>query len=428
MVSIKAFNGISYNKEIIGDFSKVISPPYDVISKQKQQKLYDLHENNFVRIDFGKKKTTDNDTDNMYTRANEFFNEWLEKEILKQEKKPCIYIYKQIFKIPGTELVKSRIGFVAALKLQEFSDEGVSPHEITFSSPKEDRYKLMSTTGTVTGQIFTIFPDSDNKVGDLINSRTGDNPFIKANMDDIEHIIWKIDDEEWISKLCDNMAKKNVIIADGHHRYETGLMYANKNKDVSPYIMTTFVSMDDPGLIIFPIHRLIKNSMDVESVKEKLSNFFVIEESNNIDVDVALKDLKKMLDDGLTVFWMKSKGGKAFWLKLKPDVDIMKFGEKEHSVKWNNLDVSVFQSLILKKVFSFSDSSIESMQGIDCPKDPKEAYSTLENDDDYDYLFLLNPVDMKELKDVVNGGERMPQKSTNFHPKVYSGLTFQKIK
>lgn len=435
MIEVKPFPGTTYNPAKIDDFSRVICPPYDVISESRRNELYELHPENFVRVDYSKSGSDgESGTRNPYVNAGHHLEEWVRQGILTTEATPAIYVQQQEFHNPFTGTKQKRTGFTACLKLEEFEANNVRPHEITFSGPKKDRLDLLRATGAVTGQIFVLFPDENRDVERLLMRAMDTRPFARAHMDDIVHSLWKIHDTEQITSLCRTMSPKWLVIADGHHRYETALAFRDEKRlrgtaDPSgdfTHVMLTFVSMSDPGLTILPIHRLIRNigGIPVERLNTELRNHFDLEPAPCKSGEEAKGLLAHSAKRGPS-FWMKKKGEEGVMLRLKPGIDTMRQGEPSRSAKWNSLDVSIFQSLVLKKAFGFSADDIRNRNGIECPKDPHEAIHTLEQENRYDHFFLMNPMAMEDLTEIVRGGERLPQKSTNFHPKVYSGLVMQ---
>ncbi|GAF89095.1 unnamed protein product [marine sediment metagenome] len=246
------------------------------------------------------------------------------------------------------------------------------------------------------------------------------------------HRLWKVNDAAWIGKVRNAMADKYVVIADGHHRYETALAYHERTGAAGEYAMMTFVPMEDPGLVILPIHRVVQdNAKDKERsgwkrVKDGLQENFDLERCRQFHMDRIVAELFARGKEAVT-FWVKRRSSESYWMTLKEGAGLRGKGKERHSDKWSALGVSILQSLVLKKIFKLTPESIQKGERIRCVKDPKEALEALECLSDFDYLFLLNPLQIDNVNDVVSQGERMPQKSTNFHPKVYSGFVLQKL-
>lgn len=435
MIEVRPFKGVRYNPNKIKDSSLVVCPPYDIINDTQRNNLYNLHPNNFVRIDFDRPEPGDTGPESVYPRARSFLDTWIKEGILIQDETPSIYIYQQDFTVPVTGEQKTRTGFIASLKLEDFEKGNVRPHEYTFSGPKKDRMDLMTSLEAVTGQVFMLYPDAGSEVRSLLAKITTQPPLVSAQMDGIKHRLWRAAEAAWIKDLCSQMQSKWLIIADGHHRYETALGYRDKRraesgnpKSEQPWdrVMMSFVALQDAGLVILPIHRLIKDRKSIgwSKIKSSLMANFDLEPAADAPVQNILVELKKRGQAG-TTFYLKRKGEEAYWVKAKPGAKGPQ--DPKRSEQWNRLDVSVLQTQILNGIFQFSETEIQKREGIECLKDPKESVDVLDTTDSYDYLFLMNPVGMEELESIVGTGERMPQKSTNFHPKIYSGFVAQKF-
>src|SRR3972149_4062903 len=267
MAIIKPFCGLRYNKEIIADMSSVVTPPYDVISPEGQERYYQIHPNNIIRMDFGKDFSGDTKKTNKYTRAAEFLSNWRKQGILKQEDAPAIYIYDQEF-LSGNRW-QVRRGFVALVKLEPFDKGYIYPHEQTLPGPKADRLKLTQSCQANLSSIFALFPDGNSEVDRYLSAMAVTKPEIDFTDDTgVKNKLWVIKEKQTIDRLVTLMKEKPLFIADGHHRYETSLAYKEQMrkedgtlKDDLPfdYVMMVCVSMSNPGLKILPAHRLLRN-------------------------------------------------------------------------------------------------------------------------------------------------------------------------
>ena len=256
-MEIKAFKAYRFNPDVVGDSGKCIAPPYDVINSVQQQQLYQQSPYNIVRIIKGKTEAGDNETKNQYTRAADYLKDWLAKGALKQDDKEAIYAYVQDFEVAGKNYRRS--GFVALGKLVEYGS-GVRPHEKTLDGPKADRLKLMQATAAQFGQIFMLYEDA-KKTADKIIEKTiaAKKPMIAfTDEDKVRHLMFAIDDTKDISAIVQAMSDKETLIADGHHRYETALNYRRLTKNpAADWQMMTFINMQNEGLVILPMHRLV---------------------------------------------------------------------------------------------------------------------------------------------------------------------------
>jgi len=458
MTQVFAFRGITYNKKKVGDYSKILTQPYDKIDDKMQAVYYRRHKYNHIKITKPKKYQTDTATNNTYTRAGETFRKWLKIGVLVPDKKPTIYAYYQTYPSdsepsgrtcadpakPG--LMRTRKGFVALGRLAEFG-KGVHPHERTLSAPKQDRLKMMRAVGGSTGQIFMLYADPKVTINRLMDGvATKHKPDITARDEyDVQHKVWKIQEPKLVKQISRLMANKEVFIADGHHRYETALNYCNemRAKGVKPIEpesyhnrMMTFINMDDTeGLTILPTHRLISglSGFSFPKLRSKLERYFQIKEYLYHNKDSQTLARTDLLDD-LRIFGqqehcfgMAVKGvPKYFLLSLQDERLMDKVIREKHSLTWKCLDVTILHGLILEHLLGISQEKIEQGKYVTYIRESAEAIRLVEAGR-YQLGFLLNPTKVGEVKEIAGKGERMPQKSTDFYPKLLSGLVISRI-
>lgn len=397
MADIIAFKGVRYNREKIKDFSKVAAPPYDVISKEEQESLYKMSQYNIVRILLGKDLPSDNEKDNKYGRAGRYLKDWRKKGVLKRDENPCVYINLQEFKLDGKQ--KRRIGFIALLKLEEFDTEksSVYPHENTLAAPKEDRAKLIHAIEANLGPVFAIFEDKDRSISAIIRDQMIASPLINIiDSHGVRNKFWQVSDKNIIAGLIGLMKHKKIFIADGHHRYEVGLAFSKFKKDPKyGYILTYFTDLLGDGLAVLPYHRLV-GGLDKGGLAALETNF-----KKNF-ITKPLKSKK-----GLKAFLDKAGPREArFVIYTRKKFTGLIFRDKK------DLDVTIAKNLIidpLGKIF------------IDFTKDLDYAIKEV-NKGEFNFAILVNPVKITEIRDVAFLGNRMPQKSTYFYPKVLTGL------
>jgi len=402
MADITPFKGTLYNSEKIKDLSKVTAPPYDVISPQEQSDLYDADPHNIIRILFGKDSPKDNEKENKYTRAAGFLKEWQREGILKKDKEDSIYVYSQEFTVDGN--VKRRIGFIALLKLEDFyKDKGsVYPHENTLTAPKEDRTRLISSIEANLGPIFALFADEDKFIDGILLKEVKNQPIIDVvDYQGIRNRLWRVSDKDTIQKIVSSMKNEKLFIADGHHRYEVGLLFSKSKKDPKfGYMLTYFTDLYADGIVILPVHRLIKGvSKDILSSLEKdLSKDFAIKEIS------SKEDVKKFLSGA-------NPSEKRFVI-YKPNKFIgLSLKDKD------SLDVNVLHDLIIKPL-----EEKKSGISIDFTKDMDYAIEEVDKGS-FSLSIILNPTKVTQVRDMAFSHKRMPQKSTYFYPKVLTGLT-----
>ena len=404
MADIIAFKGIRYNREKIKDFSKVVAPPYDVISKEEQESLYKMNRYNIVRILLGKDLPSDNEKDNKYGRAGRYLKDWQKKGVFKRDETPCIYINLQEFKLDGKQ--KRRIGFIALLKLEEFDTEKsfVYPHEDTLAAPKEDRAKLIHAIEANLGPVFAIFEDKDRAISAVIRDQMIAEPLINIiDSHGVRNKFWQVSDKKIIAGLIGLMKYKKIFIADGHHRYEVGLAFSKFKKGPKyGYILTYFTDLLGDGLVVLPYHRLV-GGLDKGGLAALETNF----KKNFITKPIkSTKGLKAFLD--------KAGPREArFVVYTRKKITGLIFRDKK------DLDVTIAKNLIIgplgKIVIDFTEDLDYAIKAIG----DRHACPLLSK---YDMAILVNPVKITEIRDAAFRGSRMPQKSTYFYPKVLTGL------
>ncbi|MBL8798308.1 MAG: DUF1015 domain-containing protein, partial [Planctomycetia bacterium] len=286
MADVHAFRAFRYDLGRVGKLADVIAPPYDVIDAGLQDQLYDRSPYNVIRLILEREKPTDSDTDNRYTRSARFLRDWQQDGILTQDSARSLYVYHQDFEVEGQRF--TRRGFLARVRLEPFGTGRIYPHEETLSGPKADRLKLFHATGTNLSPIFGLFPDDSNTVQDLLDKAVGRALPLEAT----DHLgvvsrLWPIADQQTISAVTGLMGPKPIFIADGHHRYETGLRYLEdrraagevRDDDAPNFILMMLVGMSDPGLVILPTHRLLSGlpNLTAEQLKTVLSEHFQLE-------------------------------------------------------------------------------------------------------------------------------------------------------
>ncbi len=435
MAHIIPFRGLRYNTEKIGDLSLVCTPPYDVISPAEQEMYVGLHPNNFIRLELNPELPTDNETDNRYTRTAKIFKDWIDEQVLVYEKEPAIYLYEEIFTLKNGE-TKSFKGFMTLVELAEFSKKIVLPHEETLSKAKTDRFNLMCATDANFSQVYCLYMDPKKTISGIIAdiaARPADVSFTAR--DGVIQNLWVVTDSATIAAVQDCFADKQLFIADGHHRYETALAYRDKLRseggsedELFNYIMMVLVEMDDPGLVVFPTHRMVGNldRFEEADVVEKLKRHFAVEKiaaSQNIAQEME-NSLEANLDKTAFGFYT---GKDYYYLLTLEDTAAMDAALPDKSAAYRGLDVSVLHTLILGEIFGIDMENMANQKNLTYTKQAEEAVSEVANGT-FQCSFLLNPTKVREIKDVSLAGEKMPQKSTYFYPKILSGLVMNKFR
>jgi uncharacterized protein (DUF1015 family) len=442
MAKIFPFSGVFYNKKMAPNLSKVMTPPYDVISKEAQENFYNTHPYNCIRLILGKEFPGDNEHNNKYTRANAFFNAWLKNGIMQHDDEESIYAYEQRFKFKGKLFV--RLGFISLFKLEELEAGRVYPHENTLTKPKQDRLDLIKATATNFESIFSLYIDKEDKISKLLKKNIKRKPIIEVKDGSGFHSrIWKITSKPVINKITKEMSNKQVYIADGHHRYEASLKYRNEMRTRSqkstgdePYnfIMMYFTNVYDKGLLVLPIHRLVQNLNLKEKIhmENRLVDYFDIENVpfSKKTEKTARRHLMKLLSaakEGEHFIGMYSQGdNKYLVLKLKSEKLIDKYIVGDKPRDWKKLDVTILHSIVIRDILGISDGDIASENAVKYVHNDDEAFD-LVKEGKFQLAFLLNPTKVEQIVSVADKYEKMPQKSTFFYPKLLTGLVMYKM-
>lgn len=424
MTKIKPFRAVIYNQEKIKDISRIVCPPYDVISKAKQQRYHDADPHNFIHILLG----NDSPLGDKYERAGNYFREWLENGVLIRDKAPAVYFYSQQYNLRGEK--RTRLGFMALLRLGD-KDSGVFGHEHTQIAPKEDRLKLLTRVKASLSPIFVIFPDKKRIIQRIKEKYIqGVSPFIDlADEEKTVHKVWRLQSPEILKFIEEKMSDEAIFIADGHHRYEVACAFRDQMKQKSGaitgeedfnYILAYFTNIDSRGLTILPIHRQVKlNSkpdignfgaglagyFDVEEIKERAKFFFLLTKAGEREHTLGMYNDKK--------FWL---------LRLKSARTLDKI-ICDKSPEYRALDVSILNHIVLSGILGLDP---ENNEAVTFSPDADELIRQASSDGRY-IAFFLNPAKVQQITAIALSGEKMPPKSTYFYPKVLSGLVINKF-
>ena len=415
MPEIKPFKGLIYNLSL--PIQRLVAPPYDVISDRERDELYELHPYNVIRLIL-------NRDENRYESAKNFFETWLRDGIITERDKEAIFVYEQGFKYDGKGY--TRIGIICLMKLEEFGKGDIYPHEKTLPKPKEDRFNLLKATNAQFDHIFGIYPDPNFAVENLIEKYKPTSPLFDFEFPQgsgVNHKLYEITDESFIYSAVNFFKNRQVFIADGHHRYETGLMFRDymrslsSEKDEHNYILTYLTNMESKGLIILPTHRVIsgvyKSDFKARLLSELTYDFFEVIKVNSTD---ELKDLMSEFSRGS--FGIYLGNGEGFVLKIRNYERIKQNLPVEIPDVVKALDVTILHEFIFKILELRLDRIVYT-------HDFKTAVELSEQPDKI--AFLLNPPSVLDVKNVSLSGVAMPQKSTYFYPKLLSGIVMRKF-
>jgi len=448
MVDIRPFQGLRYAAQEVGSLDAVTCPPYDVIGDALWDELYRRSEYNVVRLVLGKTSEDDDEFDNRYTRAAGFLRQWRAQGVLRQDTVPAIYAYEQQFTVGDRRY--SRLGFIASVKLQEFGKGDILPHEQTLSKPKADRLLLLRSTRTNLSPVFGIFEDSEG-VTDRVLREQIENLTPDTAVDDTGTVnrLWAITDPAAISTVRQQMKGAQALIADGHHRYETSLDYRREVRQSlgdedrgqelpCDFAMMMFVNMHDPGLVVLPTHRVIYglDGFDPDDFVRKCARWFTVEQ---VDLSV-LASASDMTPDPFLDSWSRSNrlpaGSTVFGLYLPGRLYLLKLEggpsqvasmlDQSRSEAWRSLDVSILHSVVIRHLLGISEADQVAQSHIKYTRSLHEAVSMVDSGI-YQAALLMNAPTVADVARVSRSGEKMPQKSTYFYPKLLTGLVMRPL-
>ncbi len=429
MVEIYPFRGVRYNLEKVGDLSSVVTQPYDKITPEMQEGYYKRSPYNIVRVILNKEPG-----ERRYTQAKEYLERWLAERVLIRDQ-PAIYAYYQEYQAGEERL--TRKGFIALFKLSEYGD-GILPHERTLSKPKEDRLKLMRATRANLGQVFVLYSDPELRINQILDQQISGQEPLEA-VDEFDpgtvHRLWLVQDQRAIEEIVKLMQNKTLFIADGHHRYETALAYRDEQRaqnapcpgpESYEKVMLTFVNMDDRGLTIFPTHRLIHElelpELTPEGLEQRLREHFELERFPLAAEEEFLRALRARADEH--AFGLYLRGFENLYLLTLKDEAVMDELVPDRSPEWRRLDVTICHWLILDKVFGIAPDQVEGKIGYE--RSAQAALEAVRRGEEAGVI-LLNPTKVEEVRRIARHSERMPQKSTDFHPKMLTGLVLNRL-
>lgn len=433
MAQIIAFRGLRYNQEKAGPISTLTAPPYDVIDEQAQSLLYAKNPNNVIRLEYGKSDPNDNDRDNRYTRAKSFFSRWQAEGILLREPRPALYFHEQKFSL--REKQYSRRGLIAGIGLEDYDSGIILPHEETLAKAKTDRLELLRTARANFSPVFGIYEDQARIVGRIADSALRQPPLLDFTDDSGDkHCLWAVSNEQSITEIRQFFLERQIFIADGHHRYETANLFhkemSAQGQDRFNFILMTLVDAHDPGLLVLPTHRLVKDvaAFDAGSFPAQLARFFNVTPlklpaTNKLEALTA-KQIK-MPDSPAAehTFAMYLGGNQLYLLTLPRERAVMAMTSRAASKSgaWRKLDVAVLQSLILEDLLGIDEEARRSGRNLYYTRDETEALQLVDSGVCQAAFFLMAPT-VNEVIKVAGEADKMPQKSTYFYPKLLTGI------
>jgi uncharacterized protein (DUF1015 family) len=418
LAEIRPFRGTFYNRRIAGDEAMLVAPPYDIIDPEKKKQLAKKSPYNIVHLILPR-----NEGEGEFWKTSErLFGDWKRRSVLVPDARPCFYAYRQTFQIPGCAST-SRLGLLTALKCKDFATGEVMPHEKTFSRTRSERLNLLRSCRANFSQIFMACRDDGREMMRVLARAAEGQAFLAFEDDEgAGHELWRIDDPEDMELLRLLLLEKRLIIADGHHRYETALAYSKESAgrpgEASDYVSAVIYSSHDPGLVILPVHRVLKR-LPVSSAEmlEKVQPYF---EARKITPGEASHGLCGLLRNGRRAEFIAVTAEAAFELHLR-DVELGNVIKGPESEDWKNLDISILHSLLLGGCLGLDADRLAESGGLWFTPWEEVALEEVRGGR-AEAAFLVRPTAIEDIWRIAEGGERMPHKSSYFHPKLPSGL------
>jgi uncharacterized protein (DUF1015 family) len=431
MAEILPFRALVYNPEVAGELARVVTQPYDKITPQMQARYYEASPYNLVRIILGRKEPGDSAENNVYRRAARDFHDWIGKRALIADREPALYVYNQEYALAGASTpTKTRRGLIALCRLENYGAGIVHRHEETLSGPKADRLELLKATRAHFGQIFMLYSDPEGAIERALASSTL-RPADRLLKDEYgtAHSLWRVSEAEKVERVAEAMREKKLVIADGHHRYETALAYrdfrrAQGEQDArAEFVMVTLVRLESDGLTILPTHRMVHGLVDFDWSRfaNQATAFFDREEipaSNDLR---ALLEKLRQAGQERPSFMAFGGAGRALLLKLREDLALER-ALPEVPEGLRRLDVVLLHRLVLEKILGIDAQAVREGKNLQYMREA-EAAMRLVTSGEAQAAFLINPTPASAVWSNALAGRPLPQKSTDFYPKMLSGLT-----
>ena len=421
MAEVIPFKGILYNPEAVHAGS-VMAPPYDIVSPELKEELYNKSPHNIIRVDFGKDDDGDNEHRNRYTRASQFLSDWLKEEVLLHDPDPYYYCYEISYELCGEH--KKIRGVLGAVRIEELGTGKVHPHEMTYSKPKSDRLNILRHCKANTSPIFSLYSGKKRLTSTILDSTSNETPYIEArDRDGFTHRLWKISSKDSVDTIREELSDKDVYIADGHHRYETALTFRKEmeekgmgstGKEPFNYVLMFLSNMEEEGLTLLPTHRIIEINSDIK-IKDSIRKYFDIQKVSMEGTEKQLRNrMLEIMRSNIHTFGMHlTNSGNYYTLTYKnSDLDL----KLPESLK--KLDVSILHRFIFEKLLNVDHFEYEMGPDIAVERARKGSFEA---------VFFLNPTRIQDVKEVALAGHRMPPKSTYFYPKLLTGMVIYKF-
>ena len=434
MADVQPLRGIRYANETIGDLAQVVTPPYDVITSEAQATYYARNPYNFIRLELGQESAKDTTLNNRYTRAATTFAEWRKNGVLRQDITPDFYLYQQLFTHNNRSY--TRTSLLARVRLEPWSAKVVLPHEYTMTKPKDDRLQLLRACATNFSPLMSMYEDPQGRMRRLLSTYAADAEVQFTDEVNEGHRLQPITDPAQVVLFQDFFAERQLYIADGHHRYETALNYREEirelrrhinDDDAVNFVLMALIDVDDPGLLVLPTHRLLfgLSSEALGSLNsQQLAQYFTVQQLDTTmksDAMLAVLASSGEKQPSLVVVTRDQN-----WLLLLNELGRRRMMESGHSTAWNELDVAVAHTLVLEALLGIRAEDVTSGTYIRYTRDAEQALEVVRSGD-AQVALLLNATRVRQICEVAQAEDRMPQKSTYFYPKLMSGLVMNPL-
>jgi uncharacterized protein (DUF1015 family) len=436
MADVQPLRGIRYASEVVGDPGQIVTPPYDVISEEAQSRYYARNPYNVIRLELSRDEPGDDSLNNRYTRAATTLAEWRLKSILRQEALPAYYLYQQRFTQNRENY--TRTSLLARVRLEPWSARVVLPHEHTLSKPKLDRLQLMRATAMNLSPLMSLYDDPQGRMRKLLGAYAANAEVQITDEVNEEHRLHPITDAQQIALIQNFFSERQLYIADGHHRYETALNYREEilelRRELRPddavnFVLMALIDIDDPGMVVLPTHRLVFNlGQDALNslTTERLAQYFTVRtlgQGGERNADALLKELAEA-GEAVPSFIVYT--AKQAWLLSANERGRARMAESGHSDAWNGLDIAVAHTLVLEDLLGLNAEDMMAGTYIRYTRDAQQALEAVQKGD-AQLALLLNPTPVRQVCDVADADDKMPQKSTYFYPKLITGLVMNPL-
>lgn len=442
MAEIHPFRAFHYDTNRVR-LEQVLTQPYDKITPAMQEKYYAASPYNLIAVEKGRTLPTDTPQSNVYTRAARSLDEWIAQKYLVQDAAPNLYIYSQEFHAPGTQANRTRLGFIGLGRVEDYSAKVVFRHERTLSAPKADRIELLRHTHAQTGQLFMLYDDPARKIESWLEEAIRKSaPAELADEFGVTHRLWPLNDRAFLARIQDAMRDKKLIIADGHHRYETALAFRDECRaraaQLDPlaayeFAIITFVNTHSRGLVILPTHRLLRNLPDFHfdefrKSARKYFDWYAYPFPTPQERAAAYAEFRKDMESqshGRRAMGIYAGGGAVYLFTLRRGADLAQL-LPDLSEAQRGLDVILLHRLLLEKILGISAEAVAEENNVGYEREMDAAIAAVDRGE-VQMACLLNPVRVQQVAEIALAGDILPQKSTDFYPKLLSGLAIYKV-